>query len=303
MVKQLYADEHLYCPNYDKGEQPLIQEIEMERMELVQISSRVNKLIFVLDGQIEYSSGQVHAYPVPEGHICFLPAARRMNCRATKDSRLLIIRIYGEVRFCDCFTVENLYRMEGIRNKGRKSTQTTEPYMLAVNSLMKKYLDMLVICHRAGLRCRYYNEGKVKELMYILRAFYTKHELAAFFEPALAADARFSEMVINSYSSHGDLAGIATAMNYTVSGFEKKFRKVFGCSPYSWMLQQKAREAWHRVMEGKMNLKQVADSFGFSSPAAFGTFFRKHFGISPAKARENIKNTNKGAIEKKKSGK
>ena len=92
---------------------------------------------------------------------------------------------------------------------------------------------------------------------------------------------------MSSYTRYGNLSEIAAAMNYSVSGFEKKFRKVFGCSPYNWMLRQKAQDAWHCVNTEGMNLKEIAHRFGFASPASFNNFFVKHFGITPGQARLN----------------
>jgi len=306
MVQLLYAQEHLSCPNYDSGEYPSIEEVRVAAGEVRQLFPHVNKLVFVLEGHAEYSAGQVQRYPARKGYIFFLASNRSLWYKALEDTRLLIIRLLGEIRFCDCFSVEDLYKMKDgkLKIKSEKFKEWTvdneklsanshqltakneKPFHLEVNGVMEKYLDMLNLCHEAGLRCRYYHEGKIRELMYIFRAFYTKEELQRLFAPALAADARFSQRVMSSYSRYGNLSEIASAMNYTVSGFEKKFRKVFGCSPYSWMIRQKAQEAWHCVMTDDLNLKEIAGRFGFSSTHSFNNFFVKHFGVTPDRARQ-----------------
>ncbi|MDR2005353.1 MAG: AraC family transcriptional regulator [Prevotella sp.] len=162
-----------------------------------------------------------------------------------------------------------------------------EIFHLEVNEVMEKYLDMLHTCYRAGLRCRYYNEGKIRELMYILRSFYSREMLRDLFSPALSADTEFTRQFMEVYSRYGSLREIATVMNYTLSGFEKKFRKVFGCSPYNWILRQKAQEVLHQVKTSNLNLKVIADDFGFSSVAALNNFLKKRFGITPGQARKN----------------
>ncbi|WP_163307886.1 AraC family transcriptional regulator [Dysgonomonas sp. 521] len=292
MVKLLYAGEHMSCPNYDAGEYPAIEEVTISRESIRQVHPRGNKLVFVLEGQIEYSTGQVQRYPACKGHIFFLTRGRHLLCRAVEDSILLVISIFGEIRFCDHWSVEDLYRM---KVETVHADSQSSPFLLEANEIMYKYLDVLTLCYRAGLRCCYYNEGKARELMYIFRAFYPKEDLMRFFSPALAADSRFSQQVMSVYSHYGNLKEMASAMNYTVSGFEKKFRRVFGCSPYHWMLQQKALEVWHSVMTDDMDLKEIADKFGFGSTSSFNTFFKQQFGISPGKARQNIQ---KGGFDK-----
>jgi AraC-like DNA-binding protein len=295
MADLLYAGEHLSCPNYDSGQRPIIEEEQIKKGEIRQIMPSVNKVVFVIEGKFEYSTGQVHAYTVRRGDIFFLPTNRHLMLRALEDARLLLVRIYDKVRLCDCWSVEELYKIdnEEVESENEQLTATSEestdsePFLLKVNSVMEKYLDMLLLCHRAGLRCRYYNEGKLKELMFILRAFYPKEKLRLFFSPALASDARFSQQVLSSYNRYGNLSEMAASMNYSISGFERKFRKVFGCSPYRWMLRQKAQEIWHSVNTEDINLKEIADKFGFSSASSFNDFFVKYFGIPPGQARQN----------------
>ena len=300
MVQLLYAQEHLSCPNYDAGQYPAIEEIRVAPGEIRRVFPHVNKLVFVLDGHAQYSTGQVQRYPARKGNIFFLASNRNLWYSAVEDTRLLIIRLFGEIRFCDCFSVEHLHRMENEKSKVESSALSAcpegqekatgvqqESFHLEVNPVMEKYLELLTLCRDAGLQCRYYHEGKIRELMYIFRAFYPKEDLRRFFAPALAADARFSQQVMSSYSRYGNLAEIAAAMNYSISGFEKKFRKVFGCSPYNWMVRQKAQEAWHCVHTEDLNIKEIAARFGFSSAAAFNKFFAKHFGISPGTARKD----------------
>jgi len=339
MVKLLNAGEHLSCPNYDTGQYPAIEEVRVAAGEIRQVHPKINKLVFVLEGQAEYSTGPVQRSPVRRGDIFFLSTGRNLWYKALKDTKMLVVRLHEKIRFCDCLSVEDLHKMENEKLKTKneklkeltveneklemKNEETTfaeakvrqltvdnyqlkannekptadneKPFHLGVNEVMEKYLDILILCYGAGLRCRYYHEGKIRELMYIFRAFYPKQDLRRFFAPALAIDARFSQLVMSSYSRYGNLAEIASSMNYTVSGFEKKFRKVFGCSPYNWMVRQKAQEAWHWVNTSDMNLKEIADKFGFSSSSSFGKFFRQHFGVTPGQARANIKKGGIGA--------
>lgn len=282
MVKLLYAGEHLSCPNYDAGRPPLIEEVAIPCGNIWQVQAQANKLVFVLDGQIEYSTGQVYRYPARKGDIFFLPAGHQLWCYALEESTLLEIRLLKKIRFCDCFSVEDLFRM-----KGEMENAEEKPFLLKVNIVMEKYLDLLVTCYGAGLRCRYYNEERVRELMYIFLAFYPKEDLHRFFAPVLTADFNFLQQVMAGYSRYDNLSQIAFAMNYSVSGFEKKFRKAFGCSPSGWIARQKAQEAWHCVHSSDMNFKEIADRFGFSSPSSFSNFFKKHFGVTPGMARQN----------------
>ncbi len=295
MAKLLYAGEHLDCPNYDNRKRPAIEEKFLEEGTVWEVQPWVNKIIFVLDGAIEYSMGESGYYPARKGQALFLPANRGLSVRAGKPTHLGITRLYDKIQLCDCFRMEDLskfHEKEGKnedRNKeDRKKEKVKEeiPFLLEVNPVLEGYLDILTTCHRAGLRCRYYNEGKIREMMFILRAFYTKKDLCRFFSPALTTDTFFSQFIMSNYNKYDNLSELAAAMNYTVSGFEKKFRKVFAQAPYQWMRRQKAQEAYHCINTSDMSFKEIAEMFGFSSHPAFIRFIRENFGTTPGQIRK-----------------
>ncbi|NDV95154.1 AraC family transcriptional regulator [Dysgonomonas sp. 521] len=288
MAKLLYAGEHLNCPNYETRQRPVIQEMYIDESTTQQIIPMVNKILFVLDGEMEYSMGNVEASRITKGQMLFIPAGSRITCVAQAYTHILVIRLYNRIQLCDCFKVEDLQRV--ITGEDYNS----QSFLLEVNPVMEKYLDMLILCHNAGLRCRYYNEDKVKELMFIFRAFYSKEELRRFFSSALTTDTTFSQFVMDNSNRYNSLSEMAEAMNYTVSGFEKRFRKVFACSPYSWMKRRKAMEAYHYINTSDMSLKQISDNFGFNSPSAFNNFIKQHFGKTPGQIRENKKDGGNG---------
>ncbi|MDR0370859.1 MAG: AraC family transcriptional regulator [Prevotellaceae bacterium] len=296
MIELLYTREHLSCPNYDTAEHPTIEEKYMKKGESYQMLPRVNKVAFVLEGMVDYSTGSIRASTARRGHIFFLASNHFFKLQAVEVTHLLVVRLYDKIRLCDCWSVEDLYENGENLESVEQSTvlldedADIEPFLLEMNTVMEKYLELLLMCNRVGLRCRFYNESKQKELMFILRAFYPKDQLRLFFAPVLTSDARFAQQVVTYSGRFSTLADIAFAMNYTVSGFEKKFRKIFGCSPYNWMLRQRAQEIWHSVKTEEVNLKEISKKFGFSSASSFNNFFVKHFGITPGEARQNRRN-------------
>jgi len=286
MSKIFYPTEHSACPNNDEGERRTIQEKSFNEDEHWQLHALTDKILFVLDGEMEYAIGQVQSVCVSGGAILFLPAGCRVCCRFLTEMRLLIVRLNKRTQFCGHFRLEDLQQVAAgipeITSNAQKSI-----FFLETNTMLSKYLDALIFYHREGLHCKYYNELKVKELLLLFRIFYLKEDLVRFFFPAITADTFFSQLVIDNFSKYNTLAQMAGAMNYTVSGFEKRFRKTFGCSPMFWRKQQKAQEAFHLISTTDMSIKQLSDKFEFNSSSAFNNFIRKHFGKTPGQIRKN----------------
>ena len=302
MAKLLYAGEHLDCPNYDNRHRPAIEEKFLKEGTSWEVQPWVNKILFVLNGKIEYSIGESGYYPACKGQALFLPANRGLSCRVPADAHVGIARLYDKIQLCDCFRMEDLHKIKNeklkiknggiipVRTKACQSKMEDEmPFLLEVNPVLQSYLDILTTCHRAGLRCRYYNEGKIREMMYILRAFYPKEDLCSFFFPALTTDTFFSQFIMSNYNKYDNLSELAQAMNYTVSGFEKKFRKVFAQAPYQWIRRQRAQEAYHCINTSDMTLKEISSMFGFNSQPAFIKFIRQNFGMTPGQIRKKSK--------------
>ena len=292
MAKLLYAIERRDCPNYDNRQRPAIEEKFIDTGDCWQVCPWVNNIIFILEGEMEYSTGQGGPYLARKGQALFLPANHSLQGCALMPTHLGIARLYDKIQLCDCFNLEDLLHRKGKRKSNTHGATDSldnneAPFLLEVNPVMERYLEMLTLCYRAGLRCRNYNKGKIQELLFILRAFYPGEDLACFFAPALTTDTYFSQFIMSNYNKYTNLGELAQAMNYTVSGFEKKFRRVFSCSPYSWMRRQRAKEAFHCIRTSDMSLSQISDMFGFNSYPAFAKFIKQHFGVSPGQVRKN----------------
>ncbi|MDR0428100.1 MAG: hypothetical protein LBH12_05805, partial [Dysgonamonadaceae bacterium] len=213
MAQLLYKNEHLSCPNYETGRHPVIEVRQIFEGGVFHVRSQTNKLVFVLEGRGEYSTGSEFLYPAIRGHILFSVPERHLSIRTSEDTELLVIRLHGKINLCDCFDLEELNRVRDDIPMDSFEEMETRPFFLEMNTVMEKYVEMLLLCYKKGLRCRYYNEGKIRELMYIFRAFYPKEDLYRFFEPALASDSKFAQQVMRNYNDYGNLLEIATAMN------------------------------------------------------------------------------------------
>ena len=82
--------------------------------------------------------------------------------------------------------------------------------------------------------------------------------------------------------NNADLADVSCL---SPARFYELFRKSTGTSPQEYLTHCRLNAAKRLITEGKP-LVQVADEVGFSDQSTFGRAFRKAFGISPGKWRE-----------------
>lgn len=109
----------------------------------------------------------------------------------------------------------------------------------------------------------------------------------------LSVDTGFIEKVHLLHRSCKNAKDLATAMNYSQSGFTAKFKTVFGKSVYQWMKEQKTRGIYHEICTTNKNFSQIAEEFGFKNYNHFIEYCTINIGNPPGKLRKDpIRNRN-----------
>ena len=78
---------------------------------------------------------------------------------------------------------------------------------------------------------------------------------------------------------------IAEASGYSVSWFEKLFRKHYGMSPISYQTKLRVEKAQNMISTNIFKLSEISASVGFNDPLYFSKVFKKHTGLSPNQYR------------------
>lgn len=285
-MKLLYSEEHLRCINYDLDKNPVIEEILIDKNELWKNLPLENKLIFILKGEISFSFGKFIDCQIGDKKVIHLPAGYNFACKSLSNSKLLSISIRGQSRFCDDYLFKDLER-DTSNSLEYIALEEINPATLDINEVLEKYLDTLQQYLNAGVRCKSFYQIKIKELFYIFRWFYTKEALMRFFQSSLKGGDEFAACIIETGHKYRSVSELAESMNYTVSGFEKRFKRIFGISPYKWMIHQKAGKIFHQVRTTDLTFKQISSNFGFTSLSRFNDFCKTNLGKPPGDIREN----------------
>ncbi|MDU1891397.1 MAG: helix-turn-helix transcriptional regulator [Dysgonomonas sp.] len=282
-MKLLYLQEHLTCYNYNAKEDSVIENKVIGEGLNWNFSTRECKIIFVTEGELHISYGKVKNETISKGEIVLLPVGYKVNLRASTRSGLTIFRLRTPVQLCDRFALKQLLKgKEDFSMAGDSSKNRT----LEMNEMVWTYLDGLNQCINDGLQCFYYYDIKVQELFFLFRAYYTKEQLLDFFCPLITHDSEFADFVLNNHHKAKNVSELAEMANYSVSGFEKRFKNTFGVSAGKWLKQQKAMRIYHEINCSEKAFKNISFDYGFSSPSHFNDYCKAHFGLTPGEIRE-----------------
>lgn len=76
-------------------------------------------------------------------------------------------------------------------------------------------------------------------------------------------------------------ADLARAIGLGPLAFARRFRRSFGRSPRSWLLEHRIRSAAQRLLEDRRGIGAVASDYGYLSPYLFSRQFSQVMGLSP----------------------
>lgn len=290
MPKLLYPQEHFACNNYEKGKNAALEILFIPKGEQIHRILYDTEIVFILSGKFTLNHAKILNMEVNPGKIMLFPPGSQVNAEALEDTRLIICRIRGILQLCECISLEHIYMF--------KEKEVKEDFhMLTINERIYKFVEFMQECVDDGLKCGYYFETKMKELFFLLRAYYAKEELLQFFSPLLTHNSRFMNLMYQNRNAKSVNELINISM-YSESGFKKAFNKVFGTSASDWLRDQKAALVYQDLNCSELSLKELADKYNFSSISSFTTFCQSKFGLPPGQIRSGKAKNNSCLDEK-----
>ena len=274
----LYLEEHTSCGNYISDYNIGFKYYPIQKDEYFTSSNKkFNCLFFLLNGSVKFSLGS-QEYILKKNHVCFIPVSSEYEIKAITDACFVINYFNKPVDLCERLALENLTPY--IKD------QKTATSILKINQPLKTFLSSLIYYLKAGVACKHFHEIKQKELFFILRFFYSKKEIAYFFAPIISNDLDFKNTVLSNYLRSNSVKELATSCNYSLSSFNRTFKKNFQENPYIWLQNQKLKYITSKLLDKNTPINQIADEFGFSSPGHLTTFCKKHLQLTPTQFRK-----------------
>ena len=97
---------------------------------------------------------------------------------------------------------------------------------------------------------------------------------------------RARDLADSRYDEPLDLRALAREANVSPRHFSRSFRRVFGETPYQYLLSRRLERARHLLRTTEMTVAEICLEVGFTSVGSFTTTFRRHVGLSPTTFRQ-----------------
>lgn len=271
---------HISCEFYDRSENYPFKTGILQSDESAVLASKDRMMLVFVDGKSTHyllDDGTEGMEKAP--FILFLENDREISLTVDQKSRVSFVRFKKLKELCPSFSVFNL-KTHAPTSMEFTTLEIVEPLKDIVASLVRYYED--------GLRCEDMIQVKVQEVLFVIGAYYEPERIAKLLAPLLRREVDFKEFVMQNHLHVDKVKELADLRGMSLRNFNEEFKETFGKPPYTWMLEQKAILIEERLAEN-VSFSEIIEEFRFSSPSHFTVFCRNHFGMTPSKKRNLLR--------------
>lgn len=274
--------EHLSCSNYQMNLDIGFSFHELHKDDVYQIdNSKSSCVLFVIQGQVNLDLGECYGLQMIEKNMLYIPQNVKAQIKSITDSICMLLFLDKNVNVCDKLFLGSL-SIKGHDND-------TNGAALPIRRPVMKVLESVNLYMGARMFCRHMHLLKQQEFLLVLRGFYTKKELAAFFVESPRIGQPFERFVLDNYKKTNSIKKLANLYHISERSFNRKFHSCFGESPYKWIQKKKAEQIQEMINDPEFSFKEIAGELGFSSPAHLTAYCQRIFGMTPCQLREKNK--------------
>jgi len=277
-------NEHFACYNHDPLERPQIEVANIPSGQIGESTIVDNMIIFFVEGRVRFTYHDFSDHDGVTGKFVLLPAGKKYSVTTLSDACLVVFKLSKMISLCENFIT---YRSSTQSEEMYDSDSTTEKSlsMLEIKPPIRYFLKGVSNYIEDEVICRCFLNLKVKELLFLMRAYYTKEQLSDFFSPILSADAVFSEHVLSKWDQFSSIHELAKSMQLTSRQFSTRFSRVFGRRPNRWMMEARAEKIFTEITSTQKSFKQIAVENMFHSEVYFTKFCKSMLGATPSLIR------------------
>lgn len=235
-----------------------------------------NTLVFMLDGEIEFSYNEFVGRRFKKGDMIFIPQASEMYGVAITDANMLVLT-YDLIAESHCSNCA-LSRVKFDTNNLDKVRYDFKP--LKMTPQIREFAQLIETYISSNYRCLFMHELKQKELFIIMEYGYTHQEIMEFFYPIIGDDISFRTKVLRIAHEQLQVKEYADRFNMSTRNFARKFKSEFGESVYQWALKRKVAQIKLKLSIPNASVQDIITEFKFADASHFYRFCKEHFGYT-----------------------
>lgn len=244
-----------------------------------QFETKSHFVVFLLQGAVKFAIDYRDEILLDYPGIYLIPKGTYYEHQTIRDAELFVLSLRSST---------DLLGLSYDRLFDENKPKSKECHVLKMADALSAYFELLKNAISYDLANPDFIELKIKELMIIIKNQYGDTERMHFFHPLFESEPAFTDFVYTHYKQVKNVKALAELSCYSLSGFEKKFRKVFGVSPSKWLKSRMMIDVYNDLIKTGKPFKEISMERGFASPSHFNNFCKMSLGGTPGKLRKRI---------------
>ena len=246
--------------------------------------SQYNYILYVVTGKkILYTTNR--SWALNKGTAVFV---KKGACIIEKvsDEVLCLMAFFIPDNYLRSFLIENRALLTKEKNNTYENNLVIS---LEVNEMMLAYYESVIPYFYTTVKPpEDLLELKFRELLFNIIGNPTNTELNSFLHTIVSPHVNNIQPVIEAnYCYNLTLDAYAKLCNRSLSSFKRDFYNLYGESPARWLLNKRLAQASKLLCNSDNPIVDISFDSGFENSTHFSHAFKKHFGISPLKYRQN----------------
>jgi AraC-like DNA-binding protein len=241
-----------------------------------------NSICFLLKGDATLMYNE-REFTLETDTMFFIPSS--IPCDIIANSKIfLLVNSFNKPVNNIVDTCERM-SLESIEPPFNKDTDLYNP-LLPIRTTLKTFLLLLIQMIDDGVYCKHFHNEEFNKFFFILRFYYTKEEIGNLFAPILGQNMDFKHLVLKSYTRAGSVKELAEECGYSLATFNRLFAENFHDTPYKWIQKKRLQQVIARLSDKDINIAQIAEELGFSSPGHLTVFCKEFLHVTPSQFRK-----------------
>lgn len=269
-----YLEEHLSCRHYLHTVENGFTCLEYKSPCEFTRETTKNELVMLLEGSCEVSYGEYAPHLFHSNEMFLVPRSRLFKVSVIKPCRLLVMLFDVPLNNCDKLALSECW-----------SSHEADDYRfggIEIRYPLTAFADLMCYLLKNAMSCEHIHEIKQKEFFFLLRGFYTKHEVATLFYPISSPSLDFKNSVLELFRPGIKADDLIEMSNMSRSIFYKRFVAEFGMPVNKWIAHQTVARIEFLVAEQMLSVKELMYAAGFTSASSFNRFCKRELGAAPS---------------------
>lgn len=279
-----YKSEHIKCIYYATNNTRKISVIEIQDKEIyIKKNCESTTLYFVMEGIVKVGIKKDIKQKIESGNFFLSETGFSPYIQAIGSVLIITCDISDTTSLCNEYSLRHLveYYKE---NYKRIVHPKNEIFTLPIIPLLREELYTIKRIHESGVNCLHMQKMKIEIILLMLRAFYTRDNLALLFAPLLTEEFEFKLQILTSYNKKFNVQEMIDCTGLSQSTFTRKFMKVFGITPKQFLTQRKRSALLRDIVTSRLSIKQLAEEYGMTQNY-ITKFTHQTFGMTPTELR------------------